>query len=162
MKKYLFDNKTYTDTKTLEDAVHLYAFRHLDEWIDTIYGYAYISDIFEYRASSVLKNVDPKEYDEFLSRYLNELFNHEVKVVDDEKKYEFRCVRYTEEELEEAVHAYAYQHFDEYLDDIYGPVNIMDDLTYPTSRVLKDVDPTAYKCYLSDYENSLYKEAKEG
>lgn len=77
------------------------------------------------------------------------------------KKYLFDKKIYTDEQsLEEAVYIYAYHHFDEYLDDIYEPVNVMGNLTYPTSRVLKDVDPTAYRCYLSDYENDLYKEAK--
>lgn len=162
MKKYLFDNKIYTNTETLTDAVHLYAFRHLDEWIDTIYGYAYISDDFKYRASIVLKDLDTKTYKELFSSYENELFNKEIKVIDDELKYEFNHGFYTEEELEEEVHTYAYKHFDEYLDDVYGQVNVMGNLTYPTSRVLKDVDPTTYRCYLSDYENDLYKEAKEG
>lgn len=77
-------------------------------------------------------------------------------------KYKFDNKIYTDEQsLEYAVHAYAYQHFDEYLDGMYEQVNVMGNLTYPTSRVLKDVDPITYRCYLGDYENNLYKEVEE-
>lgn len=78
------------------------------------------------------------------------------------KKYLFDNETYTDEtSLEDAIHIYACHNFDEWIDDIYEPVTIMGNLTYPTSRVLKDVDPITYRCYLGDYENNLYKEVEE-
>ena len=78
------------------------------------------------------------------------------------KKYLFDNKIYPDEQsLEEEAYIYAYHHFDEYLDDIYEPVTIMGNLEYPTSRVLKDTDPIAYRCYLCDYADYLLREVEE-
>lgn len=78
------------------------------------------------------------------------------------KKYLFDNKIYADKQsLDEAVYIYAFQHFDEHLDGIYEPVNVMCELTYPTSRVLKDTDPIVYRCYLSNYESSLYDDVEE-
>lgn len=78
------------------------------------------------------------------------------------KKYLFDNETYTDEtSLEDAIHIYACHNFDEWIDDIYEPVTIMGNLEYPTSRVLKDTDPIAYRCYLSDYEDYLLREVEE-
>jgi hypothetical protein len=46
------------------------------------------------------------------------------------------------------------EEFDEFLDDLYGDVSVAG-ILYPTSQVLKEVDPTAYRCEKADYEDSL-------
>jgi hypothetical protein len=45
----------------------------------------------------------------------------------------------------------------EFLDEVYGPVNIAG-LTYDTSSVLKEVDPTAFRCGLNDWSDEEYTE----
>lgn len=47
--------------------------------------------------------------------------------------------------------------YDEWLDEVCGPVNI-GSLTYEASMVLKEVDPTAYRCGMNDYADSLSPE----
>jgi hypothetical protein len=44
------------------------------------------------------------------------------------------------------------QHYNDMLDDVYGVVTIAG-YQYETSRVLKEVDPIAYRVGLSDYES---------
>lgn len=44
------------------------------------------------------------------------------------------------------------ERYDEMLDDLYGPVRI-GTLTYDASRVLKEVDPIAYRVGLSEFED---------
>ena len=44
--------------------------------------------------------------------------------------------------------------FDEYLDESIPEIEIVC-LTYSPSRVLKNVDPVAYRCGLNDFVNSL-------
>ena len=52
------------------------------------------------------------------------------------------------------------EQYDDMLDDLYGPVRI-GTLTYDASRVLKEVDPIAYRVGLSDYESMLEEEEEE-
>jgi hypothetical protein len=49
------------------------------------------------------------------------------------------------------------EEFDDYLDDTYGDV-LVAGILYPTSQVLKEVDPTAYNCEKASYEDSLVGE----
>lgn len=44
--------------------------------------------------------------------------------------------------------------YEEMFDEIYGEVNIAG-YTYDTSYALKELDPTAYRCGLLDYVDSL-------
>jgi hypothetical protein len=44
--------------------------------------------------------------------------------------------------------------YDEMLDDCEGPVNLCG-MTYSASHVLREVDPTAYRCGFNDYVDSL-------
>ena len=43
------------------------------------------------------------------------------------------------------------EEFDNHLDEVYGNIDVCG-ISYPASRVLKDVDPTAYRVAMSDYE----------
>lgn len=45
------------------------------------------------------------------------------------------------------------ERYDEMLDDVYGTVEIAG-YTFDTSRALKELDPTAYRCGLVDFEDS--------
>lgn len=40
--------------------------------------------------------------------------------------------------------------FDDYIDDIHSPVSILG-LQYPSSSVLKEIDPTAYACEFDNW-----------
>ncbi len=44
--------------------------------------------------------------------------------------------------------------YDEMLDDCEGPVTLCG-MTYSASQVLREVDPTAYRCGFNDYVDSL-------
>ena len=44
--------------------------------------------------------------------------------------------------------------YDEMLDDCEGPVELCG-MTYSASHVLREVDPTAYRCGFNDYVDSL-------
>lgn len=44
--------------------------------------------------------------------------------------------------------------YDELLDDCY-PVYKIGDLTFYPSQILKECDPIAYRCGLSDFESTL-------
>ena len=44
--------------------------------------------------------------------------------------------------------------FEEMLDDCEGPVELCG-MTYSASHVLREVDPTAYRCGFNDYVDSL-------
>ncbi len=64
-----------------------------------------------------------------------------------------QCEDITEQEQE--------QRFRDMLDDIYGEVEIAG-MKYRTSRVLEDVDPTAFRCGVSDFfGNGDYVEVYE-
>lgn len=47
--------------------------------------------------------------------------------------------------------------FDEFLDEAYGTVKIAG-FEYATSRALKEIDPTAYRCGTADYIDSIVRE----
>jgi hypothetical protein len=47
--------------------------------------------------------------------------------------------------------------YDNYLDSCYPEVSVAD-LKYTTSMVLKQIDPTAYRCGLCDYIDSQCKD----
>jgi len=49
------------------------------------------------------------------------------------------------------------ERFDDYLDSVYGPVNVCG-YTYVAFQVLKEVDPTAYDADYSEYctDNQVY------
>ena len=44
--------------------------------------------------------------------------------------------------------------YDDMLDDAYGTVEVAG-MTYDTSRILKNVDPIAYRVGMADYADSL-------
>ncbi len=44
--------------------------------------------------------------------------------------------------------------FDEYLDEVYGTINVAG-YDYDTSYVLREIDPIAYRCDKNDYIDSL-------
>lgn len=48
-------------------------------------------------------------------------------------------------------------YFDDYLDEVYGEIEICG-VTYYSSLVLKEVDETAYNVYKNDYKNSLHSD----
>ena len=48
----------------------------------------------------------------------------------------------------------AYEMYDEMLDECHEDVKVCG-MTYNTSRVLKEVDPIAYRCGFSDYTSHL-------
>jgi len=48
----------------------------------------------------------------------------------------------------------AYERFDDMLDECHEDVKICG-IPYTTSRALKEVDPTAYRCSFSDYTSHL-------
>ena len=45
------------------------------------------------------------------------------------------------------------EQYDEMLDEVYGEIKI-GTLTFSPSRVLRELDPTAYRIGLSEYEDS--------
>jgi hypothetical protein len=47
--------------------------------------------------------------------------------------------------------------YEDTLGEIYGEIDICG-MKYDVARALKEVDPTAYRCGLSDYADSLDKE----
>jgi hypothetical protein len=58
---------------------------------------------------------------------------------------------YCEEFVEES-------QYDDFIDDMTGDIEILG-MTYCASRVLKEIDPIAYKCCFSDYCDSLEKDS---
>lgn len=71
-------------------------------------------------------------------------------------KYEFDGEVYeSEREVEEALYDYAVEHFDEYLNDLYGDVDICG-CNYSASYALQEVDPAKYRCDLADYSDELW------
>jgi hypothetical protein len=50
--------------------------------------------------------------------------------------------------------AEALEMYEEMLDDCEGPVELCG-ITYSASHVLREVDPTAYRCGFNDYVDSL-------
>ena len=49
------------------------------------------------------------------------------------------------------------EQYDEMLDEVYGEIKI-GTLTFSPSRVLRELDPTAYRIGLSEYEDSLLED----
>lgn len=45
----------------------------------------------------------------------------------------------------------ALKQYDEFLNEVYGEVTLGIGLTYSASRVLKEVDPIAYRCGFNDW-----------
>ena len=66
----------------------------------------------------------------------------------------------TFDDAADAVRNFAYETFNEYLDDCFEEIRI-GNLTYRPSVVLKSTDPTAYRCMLCDYENYLQYDIEE-
>lgn len=60
-----------------------------------------------------------------------------------------------ESRLYEHCEEIANENYDEWLDEIYGDVEIAG-FTYCTSEALREVDPIAYKVGISDYVSSMY------
>ena len=52
------------------------------------------------------------------------------------------------------------QMYDEMLDDCYGTVSVAG-MEYETSRLLKEVDPIAYKCGFTDFMHSMQEDDEE-
>ena len=49
------------------------------------------------------------------------------------------------------------EQYDELLDEIYGEVKL-GNLTFSPSRIIRELDPVAYRTGLNDYEDSLRDE----
>ena len=65
-----------------------------------------------------------------------------------------------QKELEERLDALEENEYDDWLDEIDGTVKI-GNLEYATSVVLKNTDPTAYRCGFSDYQDSMSETIEE-
>ena len=66
-----------------------------------------------------------------------------------------------ERELDDyIVEEYAPEIYDEYLDEMY-PETTISGHNYSTSYALKEIDPIAYRCGLSDYASELFCEIEE-
>ena len=61
--------------------------------------------------------------------------------------------------FESVIYDYTEENIDEFIDQENEMVQI-GSLTYYPSRVLKEVDPIAYRCYISDMENAYYCDFK--
>lgn len=46
--------------------------------------------------------------------------------------------------------------YDDMIDEIYGEVKV--GVTFSASRVLKELDPIAYRCGFNDYMDSLFED----
>ncbi len=46
--------------------------------------------------------------------------------------------------------------YDDMIDEIYGEVKV--GVTFNASRVLKELDPIAYRCGFNDYMDSLFED----
>ena len=67
----------------------------------------------------------------------------------------------TREEAEEYIsEEYAPEIYDDYLDEMY-PETTISGCNYATSHALKEIDPIAYRCGMSDYVNELFEEIEE-
>ena len=76
-------------------------------------------------------------------------------------KYEFNCEVYeTEQEVQDAVREYAEDNFDNFIDEMYGEIEICG-LSYYASNALKRVDEVAYRCGICDYEDMLQEDINE-
>ena len=60
--------------------------------------------------------------------------------------------------LEDAIYDYAEHNYDNELDETYQDYEIMG-LSFSASQVLKECDPTAYRCGMNDLVDSKLKEA---
>ena len=67
---------------------------------------------------------------------------------------------YNMEDVEYAIMEYAYEHFDELLDDVFDEVSVAG-YSYRASDVLKNTDPILYKCMMADYSSSLHEDVEE-
>jgi len=65
-----------------------------------------------------------------------------------------------QKELQERLDALEENEYDDWLDEIDGTVKI-GNLEYATSVVLKNTDPTAYRCGFSDYQDSMSETIEE-
>ena len=63
------------------------------------------------------------------------------------------------ESLEEDINIYVEENIDEIIDECYEEVEIGCCTFYP-SEILKNCDPIAYNCYISDEENAEYENFK--
>ena len=59
------------------------------------------------------------------------------------------------------VEVFTEEDYDEMLDDCFGPVRV-GSLEYSASHVLKKVDPIAYRCGFSDYQEYRYISTLDG
>lgn len=61
--------------------------------------------------------------------------------------------------LEDTVNNYCQDSYDDFLDECYGDFEIGYS-RLNASDILKNCDPVAYRCGLSDYENCIYEDFK--
>ena len=61
--------------------------------------------------------------------------------------------------LEDAIYDYAEHNYDNELDETYQDYEIMGSHSFSASQVLKECDPTAYRCGMNDLIDSKLKEA---
>lgn len=67
----------------------------------------------------------------------------------------------TREEAEEyIIEKYAPETYEDYLNEMYPETTIAGH-NYSTSHALKEIDPIAYRCGLSDYASALFCEIEE-
>ena len=62
-------------------------------------------------------------------------------------------------EFESSIYNYVEENIDEIIDEENEEVNI-GSLTYSPSEVLKNIDPVAYDCYISDMVSNYYEDFK--
>lgn len=78
-------------------------------------------------------------------------------------KYLVNGIEMTEQEfwskLESVIYDYTEENIDEIIDEENEMVQI-GSLTYYPSQVLKEVDPIAYRCYISDMQDFYYGDFK--
>ena len=78
-----------------------------------------------------------------------------VKYLFNDKEFE------TRQEAEDYIsEEYAPEIYDDYLDEMY-PETTIAGCNYSTSYALKEIDPIAYRCGLSDYASELFDEIEE-
>ena len=71
--------------------------------------------------------------------------------------HEFETLEEAENYISEE---YAPNLYDDYLDEMY-PETTIAGFNYSTSYALKEIDPIAYRCGLSDYASELFDEIEE-
>ena len=75
----------------------------------------------------------------------------------DELKQELEALQARAEELENNENE---DEYNDMLNDVYGDIDIAG-MMYSVATILKEVDPTAYRCGHTDYNDSLLSEVND-